>query len=285
MKLKLFGLTFFEIERNPDNASAEAARPIRRGPASRQPELRSAEAPRIAQPNLSKASHILPRTPKGTIDVEASLQLLGITDPDDIWLHRFEPGTAGAALKCILGAQRRKTRKVSEARDLPDICIYPTKELPVEPGTRKLDLNACLALFGIQDPSVLWQKRFGPDSAGGRIKMRLRASGFVPAHLRHVSGSADRPDREAPTPSRDEKGPACPTNQEAHTEFLRQDAQGNIDIQTSLEALAINDPKSLWLNPVKPGSAEHILKKEIARRLARHESLSGITRSDVGLTM
>jgi hypothetical protein len=65
---------------------------------------------------------------------------------------------------------------------------------------------------------------------------------------------------------------------------LRRNAQGNIDIQASLHALGIADPKMLWRKRVDPGSAEHALKKEIARALAKRETVPGITRQDIGLS-
>jgi riboflavin synthase len=40
----------------------------------------------------------------------------------------------------------------------------------------------------------------------------------------------------------------------------------------------------LWRKRVDPGSAEHTLKKEIARVLAKRETVPGITRQDIGLS-
>ena len=51
----------------------------------------------------------------------------------------------------------------------------------------------------------------------------------------------------------------------------------------SLERLGLPGPKALWSGKVQPGSPEHELKKEIARILARGETVAGITRREIGL--
>ena len=104
---------------------------------------------------LHQSAEMLPRTRRGTIDVEASLSSFGIKDPNALWQQRFKPGSAGAALKCILGAQGRKPGQSSRDEVSPDLYTYPAEELPLVPETGKLDLAACFAMFDICEPAVL----------------------------------------------------------------------------------------------------------------------------------
>jgi hypothetical protein len=284
MKLKLLGLTIFEIER--DSADSPAS-------ARYSPRAVAAESP-LSPPTTSitmrpfaelhQSAEKLPRTRRGTIDVEASLSSFGIKDPNALWQQRFKPGSAGAALKCILGAQGRKPGQSSRDEVSPELYTYPAEELPLVPETGKLDLAACFAMFDIREPAVLWKKRFRPNTAGGRIKMCMRASGFAPYAAADTSQPTGLTGAEKPAPSPQiELSPALVPSEDSLV-ALRRNAQGNIDIQASLHALGIADPKMLWRKRVDPGSAEHALKKEIARAMAKRETVPGITRQDIGLS-
>jgi hypothetical protein len=241
--------------------------------------------PALPQIDLHQSANLLPRTPRGTLDTEAGLRLFGLSDPSILWRQKFKVGTAGAALKRTLGAQGRKPKHSPIDQAQMDLDTYPASELPLLPGTRKLDLVASLALFNIQDPAVLWTKRFRPTSAGGRLKMCLRASGFA-LNTADANSSATRVqcvENPAPPP---EKGLLnTVVAKETNSELIRRNADGQIDIQASMHALGINDARSLWRNPVEPGSVQHTLKKEIARVLARREIVPGINRADIGLTI
>ena len=284
MKLKLFGLTIFEIER--DSSALSGSRqsfPDKPSPDVR-PAVETTSAPRRPLPELQQSAAVLPRNHKGTIDVEASLRLLNIEDPKVLWKHRYKPGTAGTALKRVLGAQGLKPGHTGSGQQPPDLYNYPAADLPLVAETGKLDLQACLAMFDIPDPSVLWKKRFRPDSAGGRIKMCLRASGFAPDLAKHDLPPVSLQDRELPLASPEEKAQTQSICEETNHAAVKRDAKGNIDVQASLKGLEISDPTSLWRTPVQPGSAQHVLKKAIARALTRREHVPGITRADVGLT-
>jgi hypothetical protein len=283
MKVKLLGITVFEIQQDPITPLSRDCSPLT--PAARPaPEQPSVPLQRHLASALRQPSHVLPRTDKGTIDVARSLQMLDVRDPDALWRQKFERGTAGAALKCILGAQRQRQREDTPTPSAPDLRTYPADELPLEPGTGRLDLGACLLLFGIKDPAALWQQRFAPKSAGGRIKMRLRADGFDPGLARKGTTNDIPPDVAKCPPPEQEEIPQFAIANASLTTCIIQDVQGNIDIEASLRALGIDDPKKLWQKPVKPCSEQHILKKEIARRLSRHGIVHGITQADVGLT-
>src|ERR1035437_1100783 len=284
MKLKLLGLTIFEIERDSADSSASPRYSPRAEAAKSPSSTPTTSIPMRPFAELHQSAEVLPRTRRGTIDVDASLSLFGIKDPKALWQQRFKSGTAGAALKCILGAQRQRPGQSAQDEVSPDLYTYPAEDLPLAPQTGKLDLAACFVMFDIREPAVLWKKRFRPNTAGGRIKMCMRASGFAPYTAADTSQPTGLPGAEKPAPSPQiELSPALVPSEESLV-ALRRNAQGNIDIQASLHALGIADPKMLWRKRVDPGSAEHALKKEIARALGRRETVPGITRQDIGLS-
>ena len=65
---------------------------------------------------MHQSAGILPRTKRGTIDVEASLRMWGITDLQMLWQKKFKRGTAGTALKCVLGSKGRKPARPAMKR-------------------------------------------------------------------------------------------------------------------------------------------------------------------------
>ena len=283
MKVNLFGLTIFELQRDIPEAAAPRRLSVDTVPAKPSQRAKMAPAPPWPWAALHQSAEKLPRTKRGTIDVEASLLLLGIADPSLLWQHRFKPGTAGAVLKCILGARGQKP--VPQACDgaAPDLETYPAKDLPLLPATRQLDIEACLAQFDIRDPAILWQRRFKPHSAGGRIKMFLRRRGFDPdspeADWRKAKPRAEEP----PSASQRDTTVARTVAEETDPVAGQPALQGTADIAAALEALGITDPRSLWQHVVEPGCAEHELKKAIARALER-EPVPGISRLDIGLS-
>lgn len=284
MKVKLFGLTIFEIQQDGAAVAAATCYSPKLTIAEPPPATPVTPTPRRPWAELHQPDDILPRTRRGTIDGEASCRLLGITDPKILWQQRFKPGTVGTALKCILGAQGRKPAPSTLDQFSPDLYTCPPQALPLVSGTRKLDLVACLAKFDIGDPSVLWNQKFPPKSAGGLIKMFLRASGFDPNSGNHDLPSVSHHHGEPPPRVPEKLQPANPVGQGIQHTAIKRDAQGNIDIQASLQALGISNPKMLWQTSVAPGSAEHALKKAIARALSRRETVPGITRQAIGLS-
>jgi hypothetical protein len=284
MKLKLLGLTIFEIEWD----SADSSDSARYSPRAEAAEFPSS-TPTISIPmrpfaELHQSAEMLPRTRRGTIDVDASLSSFGIKDPKALWQQRFKSGTAGAALKCILGAQGQRPGQSAQDEVSLDLYTYPAEDLPLVPETGKLDLAACFVMFDIREPAVLWRKRFRPNTAGGRIKMCMRASGFAPYAAAYTTQPTGLPGAEESdlSPKGELSSASVPSGESLIA--LRRNAQGNIDIQASLHALNIADPKMLWRKRVDPGSAEHALKKEIARALGKRETVPGITRQDIGLS-
>src|ERR1035437_6335321 len=120
MKLKLLGLTIFEIERDSADSSASARYSPRAEAAESPSSNPTTSIPMRPFAGLHQSAEMLPRTRRGTIDVEASLSSLGIKDPDALWQQRFKSGTAGAALKCILGAQGQRPGQSARDQVSPD---------------------------------------------------------------------------------------------------------------------------------------------------------------------
>ena len=228
MKIRILGLTIFEIETNlsamppgpPPGLPAKSAK-------SRRP---TAIVPAASRPlaDLHKAADLLPRKARGTLDVEAGLRMFGVSNTAILWQQKYHSGSAGAAIKRALGAMGRK---------------------PILPANR------------------LWP---GPK---GIASGAIHQPGRQPAPLNSPKPETlGTPAANAASPARDTSAPSLPS-----------DARGRIDLAASLQVLGIIDPKALWNGKVQPGSPAHELKKEIARVLARGETVTGITRRDIGL--
>jgi hypothetical protein len=164
------------------------------------------------------------------------------------------------------------------------------------PRTRygTLDVDAALHMFGIKDVAILWQRKYPSGSSGASIKRAIGSLGRKPAQ----PAERHRPKAKESAPSEGIGAgglvqPVMATKRESPltdgaTEVLteREDPASHhqyIDIAAALRDQGISDPKTLWRDKVRPGSLEHKLKKEIARRLARGETVAGMTRRDIGL--
>lgn len=311
MKIKLLGITVFEIQKDSPLVNNHAAERPATAPEPAQRSLQNS-SPTVL--DLNGPDSVLPRTRRRTIDLAASLKACGIEDPGTLWQHKFKAGTAGGTLKVLLGARGRKPGARLLDQTKRDLRHYPGSALPLLPGTNKVDIEASLAMFNIQDSSVLWRHRYAPNSAGGRLKMLLRAKGRGPssagnselASVPETANASTSPTGVDPATSR-----ALPLGSESETpplgqispglndspqadgvtrcgarphQTLKRDERGRIDIEASLKALGIHDPLQLWRRQIQPGSPEHELQKAIASALAQRQSVPGITREDIGLT-
>jgi hypothetical protein len=228
MKIKILGLTLFEIQRDlPATFSGPSAVPPAKPVKSRRPTVM---VPPTLLPlaDLHKSADLLPRTARGTLDADAALRLFGLKDVAVLWQQKYPSGSAGAALKRVVGAIGRK---------------------PARPANR-----VRLGLEGLSPGA-------NPDTEQ------------PPAPLR-----PPKPETNLPQPAA-----KVSAAQDSSALPLPRDASGRIDIAASLELLGLPDPKTLWNGKVQPGSPAHELKKEIARVLARGETVTGITRQDIGL--
>ena len=182
---------------------------------------------------------------------------------------------------------------------LPLADLHKPADLLPRTARGTLDADAALRLFGLKDVAVLWQQKYPSGSAGAALKRVVGAIGRKPARrairvrlgLEGLSPGANPDTERPPAPLRPPKPetnlpqPATKVSaaQDSSALPLPRDASGRIDIAASLELLGLPDPKTLWNGKVQPGSPAHELKKEIARVLVRGETVTGITRQDIGL--
>jgi hypothetical protein len=182
---------------------------------------------------------------------------------------------------------------------LPLADLHKPADLLPRTARGTLDADAALRLFGLKDVAVLWQQKYPSGSAGAALKRVVGAIGRKPARranrvrlgLEGLSPGANPDTERLPAPLRPPKPETILTQpvikgssaQDSSALPLPRDAGGRIDIAASLELLGLPDPKALWNGKVQPGSPAHELKKEIARVLARGETVTGITRQDIGL--
>ena len=226
------------------------------------------------------------------------IRILGFT------VFEIEPNSSAnssgkpPALPAAPSAPRRgKAAALSPPRPLADLlkadgCLPRTRH-----GT--LDVDAALHLFGIKDVAILWQRKYPLGSGGASIKRILGSLGRKPILLgkvhpprakrlasgANISTSALGQPPMAPQPDalQGEGVNHVSPEQKDCRGPLATDPHGSVDVAASLQILGISDPKTLWRDKVRPGSLEHKLKKEIARRLARGETVAGMTRRDIGL--
>ena len=228
MKIKILGLTVFEMERDLAAALSEPPPEPPVAPAkSRRPTVIASPAP-LPLADLHKPAGLLPCTARGTLDLDEALRMFGLKDVAVLWQQKYPSGTAGAALKRVVGAAGLK-----------------------------------------------------PARTADRVR-RCRA-GLTPGANPETASSAPLLSSPKPKPVLAQplgKGSAA---QDSSALSLPRDASGQIDIAASLERLGLPGPKALWNGKVQPGSPEHELKKEIARILARGETVAGITRREIGL--
>jgi hypothetical protein len=188
MKIKLFGIPIFEYQ--PSEASLKAGFI----PPAMQPVIRASLVPPkptklqltpnggsgipnqkslddlANDPASSLPAHKVRR--KMRLNIEAALDLYGITNPNDLWRHEFKPGSAGRRLRAALGAigygpNSNSTSSSAEpapltASQLSDRDNLPSAILPRRPNG-KLDVAAALKLLEISNPDELWrqQTKFG----------------------------------------------------------------------------------------------------------------------------
>ena len=229
MKIKVFGLTVFELQTDtppmpsdkPPGTRAALAKPRCPAPAAVSPPPRPLA-------DLDRAAELLPRTSRETLDVNATLRLFGLKDAAVLWQKKYPSGSGGAALKRALGALGRK---------------------PALPPRRI---------------------RQDPEGLGSGAKQPPAPS---------IACASPAKPQAVPTQS----GKDAPAGEKLQAPLIARDADGRIDIAASLQLLGLATPISLWRGKIQPGSLEHELKKEIARLLARGESVHGITRADIGL--
>jgi hypothetical protein len=209
MKIKVLGMTVFELQRDPpalhpDKPSGPrttTAKPRCPTPAAVSPPLRPLA-------DLQAAAEFLPRTSRGTLDANAALRLFGLTDAAVLWQQKYPSGSAGAALKRALGALGRKPalppRRIrqdpqgvgSAAKQPPALAAASTppaklRAVPTQSGKDasggekihgpllvrdadgRIDIAASLQMLGLVTPISLWSGRIQPGSREHELKKEI----------------------------------------------------------------------------------------------------------------
>ena len=209
MKIRILGLTVFELQRDPpatppgkpSGTRAALAKPRCPATAVVSPPLRPLA-------DLHAAAEFLPRTSRGTLDVNATLRLFGLKDASVLWQQKYPSGSAGAALKRALGALGRKPalppRRIrkdpegvgSAAKQPPALaatCTPPAKPraVPTQSGKDasagdklqapllardadgRIDIAASLQMLGLVTPISLWSGKIQPGSLEHELKKEI----------------------------------------------------------------------------------------------------------------
>ena len=162
MKISILGMPILEIEWDRPVLRSQSSVAVPESPKT-QRALSALEAP----------ANTLPRTPKGTVDVQASLKMFALANGIPLWQRHYKHGSAGAALKRIIATQGLIPDSLAPDPTKPDLRTFPAKDLPArrEPTVLTSRPASPCSVSRIQ-PSC------GPDatagSAGGRLKMLLR---------------------------------------------------------------------------------------------------------------
>ena len=204
----------------------------------------------------------------GRLNIDACLDLYGITNPNELWNHDYTPTSAGYRIRAALGGigygpKNKPLLPPPATPDNPMARVLRTA-LPKLPGSKREDLEAGLAMFGLtrEDPSSLWDYRYLPGTAGYRLKEMLRCRGYKP------------PSKEAPAAPTVTNPVQLTDEQLADVENLPADilprfANGKLDVDGGIKLLQITDPAELWGRKMKFGSAFHLLKQAIGTNAGR----------------
>jgi hypothetical protein len=139
---------------------------------------------------------------KKRINMDAALDLYGITDPNDLWRRDFKPGSAGCKLRAALGSIGHGPNKdpkssVAEpsaltASQLADVENLSAAILPRRPNG-KLDVEAGLKLLKITDPAELWQRKMKFGTALHLLKQAIGTNEKRMAEIRKQLAEGGKP--------------------------------------------------------------------------------------------
>ena len=116
------------------------------------------------------------------LDIDAALDLFGITDPNDLWNHEFKRGSAGRRLRAALGAigygpDRNPKPSAAKSAILTEIQLADIENLAADILPRrpngKLDVEAGIKLLNITDPAELWRRKTKYGTALHLIKQAI----------------------------------------------------------------------------------------------------------------
>jgi hypothetical protein len=200
MKIKLFGIPIIEYQPHEiiltDRFSPPPFQSVSRAPlvppkpdkrAKRQATADNGEIPNqksLADLSTDPASSLPVHKVKGKmrLNIDAALDLYGITDPKDLWNRDFNPGSAGKKLRAALGGVGygpNKNAKCSGAEPAPltaiqlaDLDNLPADILPHRPNG-KLDVEASIKLLQITDLAELWHQKMKFGTALHLVKQAI----------------------------------------------------------------------------------------------------------------
>ena len=207
MKIKLFGIPIIEYQPHEPNSTGQFSPPVFQ-PANHSLLLPTQSPKRVKPPEVldelgeipnqksledlfADTAESLPTLKSKNngrrLNIEACLDLYGITDPNELWNHKFKPGSAGISLRAALGATGYRSGQKSmacavapvplTASQLADKANLTPEILPRRPNG-KLDVEAGLKLLKITDPSELWEHRTKFGTALHLLKQTIGSKNY-----------------------------------------------------------------------------------------------------------
>ncbi len=163
--------------------------------------------------------------------------------------------------------------EIPNQKFLEDLFTDAAKSLPTlksKNNGRRLNIEACLDLYGITDTDELWKQQFKPGSAGHSLRAALGASGYRSGQKSMACAVAPVPLTASQLADRDNLTP----------DILPRLPNGKLDVEAGLKLLKITDPSELWEHRTKFGTALHLLKQTIGsknyrRAGSRHPAAKG----------
>ena len=162
---------------------------------------------------------------------------------------------------------------IPNQKSFDDMFTDAAKSLPTlksKNNGRRVDIEACLDLYGITDTDELWKQQFKPGSAGHSLRAALGASGYRSGKKSTACLVAPVPLTASQLADRDNLTP----------EILPRLPNGKLDLEAGLTLLKITDSSELWEHRTKFGTALHLLKQTIGsknyrRAGSRHPAANG----------
>ena len=149
--------------------------------------------------------------------------------------------------------------EIPNQKSLEDLFADSSDSLPTlksKTNGRRLNIEACLDLYGITDPNELWNHHFKPGSAGMSLRSALGATGYR-------SGKALKPCVVKPVPL---TASQLADRDNLTSAILPRLPNGKLDVEEGLKLLEITDPAELWKRRTKFGSALHLLKQTLGSK-------------------
>ena len=184
---------------------------------------------------------------------------------DNLFPPAFNPVNHGTLTPSRVSPKPKRVTTSATGDDIPnqksleDLFTDAAASLPTLKGKnngRRLNIEACLDLYGITDPNELWNHKFKPGSAGISLRAALGATGYRSGKKSMVCPVAPVPLTASQLADKVNLTPA----------ILPRQANGKLDVEAGLKLLKITDPAELWKHRTKFGTALHLLKQTIGSK-------------------